>query len=70
VEWVKPIDEVEAEFRKRGVFLLANTDGKLWFFGYKPDTVVIKQMMASMKDRSEEMAKFLIARARAKGETT
>ena len=67
MEWVRPIHVVEYEFRRQGVFLLVDFDGrKLWFFGFKPDTVLIKQMMASLKGRSEEMVKFLTARASAR----
>lgn len=71
MEWVKPIDEVEADFRRRGVFLLVDFHGKkLQFFGYKKDHVEIKQMIDSLRGRSHEMVNFLIARAKGKGETT
>jgi hypothetical protein len=70
MEWVKPIDEVESDFRRQGVFLLVDVDGrKLRFYGYKKDCVAINRMMDSMKGRAPEMVKFLIARASAKGET-
>jgi hypothetical protein len=65
MERLESIATVEYAFRRRGVFLLVDFDGKkLWFFGHKPDQVAIKQMMESMKGRTEEMVKFLIARAR------
>jgi hypothetical protein len=72
MEWVKPIDEVEAEFRRHGVFLLVDVSGrKLWFYGYKKDHTAIKRMIDSLRGRSKEMVKFLIARARVqRGETT
>jgi hypothetical protein len=71
VEWVKPIDEVEAEFRRRGVFMLVNIhDKKLMFFGYKKNSVDINKMIDSLRGRSHEMTNFLIARAKGKGETT
>jgi hypothetical protein len=73
VEWVKPIDEVEADFRRQGVFLLVNLDGqRLQFYGFKKDCVALNQMIDYLKQtgRGQEMVKFLIARARAKeGET-
>jgi hypothetical protein len=68
MEWVKPIDEVEADFRRRGVFLLVDVCGKkLRFFGYKKDTVEINQMIDSLRGRSHEMVNFLIKRANSKG---
>jgi len=71
VEWVKPIDQMEAEFRARGVFLLVDVrTRKLWFYGYKRDQATLNQMMASLKGRSQEMGEFLIARDTCKGETT
>lgn len=70
MEWVKPIDQVEADFRYNGIFLLVDVGGrKLWFYGYKKDQVAISQAMDTLKGRSDEMVKFLIARARARGET-
>lgn len=71
MEWVKPIEQVEYEFRRHGVFLLVDFGGrKLWFYGYKKDQMTLKRMMASMKGRSDEMVKFLTARVSARGETT
>jgi hypothetical protein len=68
VEWVKPIDEVEADFRRRGVFMLVNIhDKKLMFFGYKKNAVDINKMIDSLRGRSHEMTNLLVARARAKG---
>ena len=70
MEWIKPIDQVEEDFRRKGIVMLADVRSrKLWFFAYKKDNVVINQAMASMKGRSEEMVKFLIARANYMGET-
>jgi len=70
VERVVPIDEVEADLRKRGVFILVDVSTrKLWFYGYKPNQGVINQMIAAVKDRREEMVKFLLARASVRGET-
>ncbi len=71
VDWVKPIHEVEADFRGRGAFLLVDFSGrKLMFYHYSKDVVTVKQMMDSLKGRSKEMVDFLIARATgAKGET-
>jgi hypothetical protein len=71
VEWVKPIDQVEADIRRNGVFLLVDVrNRKLKFFGYKRDYATINRLMDSLKGRTDEMVKYLIARARAKGETT
>jgi hypothetical protein len=70
VEWVKPIGEVEREFRRRGAFMLVDARcRKLWFFHYSKSAVTVNQMMDSLKGRSDEMVNFLIARASAKGET-
>jgi len=71
VEWVKPIDEVEADFRRQGVFVLVDMDGrKLRFYGYKRNCETINRLVDSLRGRGPEMVKFLTARARAKGETT
>jgi hypothetical protein len=68
MEWVKPIDEVEADFRRQGVFMLVDVwNNKLLFFGYKKNNVDINRLIASLRGRSKEMGKFLLARA--KGET-
>jgi hypothetical protein len=70
MEWVKPIGMVELDFRRQGVFLLVDFDGRrLWFFGFKRSHEDINRMMDSLKPRVTEMVKFLTARARAKGET-
>ena len=64
MEWLKPIEEIENEFRRQGTFLLADINSrKLWFFGYK-DQATINKMMDSMKGRCNEMVNFLIARAK------
>lgn len=56
--------------RLQGVFLLVDMSGrKLWFFGYKKDQTILKQMMESLKGRRDEMIKFLLARASVRGET-
>jgi hypothetical protein len=73
--WVKPIDTIELEFRRRGVFLLVDVSRKkLCFYGYKKDSVEINQMMDQLRGCSHEMENFLIARAQARanneGETT
>ena len=58
---------MEYRFRRQGVFLLVDVDGKrLWFFGYKKDHTTIKQMMEKLKGRQTDMINFLLARARAK----
>ena len=50
--------------------MLVDVDGRrLKFFGYKKDHTEINQMMDSMKGRSAEMVKFLLARASVRGET-
>jgi hypothetical protein len=65
-----PIHVVEHEFRCKGVFLLVDVKGrKLWFYGYKKDQTVLNQMMESLKERRDEMIKFLLARASIRGET-
>lgn len=55
--------------RQKGMFLLADpVGGKLWFFGCK-DQPTMNRMIDALRGRSAEMGKFLIARARAEGET-
>jgi hypothetical protein len=70
--WVMPIDQVEFNFRRQGVFLLVDVGGKkLRFYGFKKDHADLNRMIASMTGRCDEMVKFLIMRARApRGETT
>lgn len=72
MEWVKPIDQVELELRRQGVFMLVDVRGKkLWFFQHSKDDIGIKRTMESLKGRGDEMIKFLIERAsvRKRGET-
>ena len=62
------IDELEADLRRQGVFLLVDVGGrKLWFYGYKKNQGILTEMMESLKPRRDEMIRFLLARARAKG---
>jgi hypothetical protein len=74
MEWVKPVETLELEFRRRGVFLLVDVSGKkVRFYGYKKNCVEINQMMDQLRGRSHEMVNFLIARAKSaknEGETT
>lgn len=66
--WVKPIEDVEADFRRRGAFILFNPwKNTLVYFHMARDTTEIKRMMDSMQGRNGEMVRFLTARAR--GET-
>jgi hypothetical protein len=68
MEWVKPIGMVEKDLRYQGIFLLVDIDGKrLWFCGNKKNYVDINRAMDSLKGRSVEMVKYLLARARAEG---
>lgn len=68
---MKPIDEVARDLRRQGMFLLVDARSRrIVFYGYKRDTVQINQMIESLKGRSDEMVKYLIAQARAEGETT
>lgn len=70
VERLTPIREVEAEFRKRGAFMLVDVKSrKLWFYHYSKDMIGIKHMMAALKGRQDEMVNFLISRASVRGET-
>lgn len=70
MERLIPIHVMEYKFRRQGVFLLVDFDGrKLWFYGYKRSSEDINRLMESLKGRVTEMVKFLTARARAKGET-
>lgn len=65
MEWVKPIDQVDADIRREGVFMLVDVDGKkLRFFGFKRDCVTINRLMESLKGRQDEMVQYLIAQAR------
>jgi hypothetical protein len=67
----RPIYEVEFDFRRRGMFLLVDPDGrKLWFYGYSHDQTSLKRAMESMKGRRDEMIKLLLSRASVRGETT
>jgi hypothetical protein len=69
MEWVKPIVQVEREIRERGMFMLVDPRGmKLQFFGYNQATV--NRERDALRGRSQEMVKYLIALASAKGETT
>ena len=66
MEWVKPIDEVEAECRRLGVFLLVDMDGHtLRFYTYSRNTDTIDKAMAALKGRGQHMVDFLTRRARA-----
>lgn len=70
VEWLKPIDQVEAEIRRDGMFLLVDMNGRrLWFYGCK-NQPTINRVVDSLRKRRVEMVNFLIARMRAEGETT
>jgi hypothetical protein len=70
VEWVTPIEEIEADIRRRGMFVLVDVNGKtLRFYGYKTQAYV-NQLVDSLRGRGPEMVKYLIARARARGEIT
>lgn len=70
MDWVRPLDEIEAEFRRHGSFLLVDTDGQLRYYGLSKCTPAQQKLLDSMKGRTSEMAKYLTARARAKGEIT
>ena len=66
--WVEPIDQVLLNFNRKGVFLLIDArNRRLAFFGYKKDNAEINQMIDSLKGRSDEMTKYLIAQLRAGG---
>jgi hypothetical protein len=69
VEWVKPIDQINFDARRQGVFMLVDFDGRrLRFFGY--DQAAINRAKDATRGRIQEMVNFLIARTRAEGETT
>lgn len=71
MERLTPIDKVEEEIRRKGVFMLADVRSrKLWFYHFANDSVTLNRTIESLKGRSEEMVTFLIARARARGEIT
>jgi hypothetical protein len=73
MEWVKPIDEIEVELRRCGIFMLVDVRGKrLRFYGHTRNRVTVQRLRDSLLKRSEEMGKFLIARAKylQRGETT
>jgi hypothetical protein len=68
MEWVKPIDQVEADIRSKGMFCLVDVNRKrLWFFGYKKDQTDISRAIQSVNGRNHEMVNFLIARASYRG---
>lgn len=58
---MKPIDEIEADFRRNGSFLLSDTDGVLRYYGTK--SAKSAKLIESLKGRGKEMSKFLIDRA-------
>jgi hypothetical protein len=67
--WVKPIDQVDADIRRVGIFMLVDVDGKkLRFFGFKKDYTDINRAMDSLKGRSQEMVKYLIEVASARSQ--
>ncbi len=61
MEWLKPIEDVEAEFRRHGSFLLVDTNGKLMYYASR--AAKSAKLIESLKGRSAEMVNFLIARA-------
>jgi hypothetical protein len=66
--WVMPIDQVLLNFNRKGVFLLVDARHKrLMFFGFKKDNAEINRLIDSLKGRSDEMTKYLIALLRAGG---
>ena len=68
---MKPIDEVEADLRRKGIFMLVDMNGKvLRFYGFNRDNSAVNRAVDSLRGRQIEMTKFLTARARAKGEIT
>jgi hypothetical protein len=69
VERLKNIGYIEWEFRRNGIFLLVDTDGKLKVYG-RHQSDACKPLLESIRTRVGEMSNFLIARARARGETT
>jgi hypothetical protein len=70
MEWVKPIVQVEREIRERGMFMLVDpSNNRIMFYGYKRSTADISRIIDSLKGRSQELGKFLIALSSAKGET-
>lgn len=72
MEWVKPIDQLEAEVRYRGVFMLVDLNTKkLKFYGFKRQQPDFNKVVDLVRGRTHEMVNYLIASAkRAKGETT
>jgi hypothetical protein len=68
VERLKNIGYIEGEFRRIGVFLLVDTDGRLKVYGRKSEAY--DKLVNELRQRVGEMINFLIARARARGETT
>ena len=66
---MKPIDQVEADLLRKGVFLLVDVNGRtLRFYQFAKDSVRLKQVLDSFQEsgRGVEMVKFLIARAKAR----
>jgi hypothetical protein len=71
MEWVMPIDQLEAEFRRYGAFLLVDFQGrKLWYYGVNRDGATRNRLIQLLKGRNQEMVLFLTKRASAKGEIT
>jgi len=69
MEWVKPIDQVNFDARRQGVFMLVDFDGRrLRFYGCSQ--AAINRAKDATKGRGQEMVKFLLARASIRGETT
>lgn len=68
---MRPLEEVEADIRRGGAFMLVDiSSGRLRFYG--PNKSFIQRQIDALKQdgRTKEMVNFLIARTRAKGETT
>jgi hypothetical protein len=67
--WVMPVEDLEANLRYRGVFVLVDVRSKkLRFYGFKKTQAELNQLSDQVNGRNEAMADLLIKRARAKGE--
>lgn len=66
MEWLRPLNQIDFDFRRLGNALLVDTDGQLKILGRKSSSR--DELKKELQNRSKDMITFLTARAR-KGET-
>ena len=68
MEWVKPIEELERDFRVSGFFLLVDTDGQLKMSGGRDGSPARDALVGELRGRTREMIDLLVTRSRARSE--